>query len=51
LKSGKQIVFTVSEKFHADVKAFAAQKRISIKDLIIELLAKHIMQHKQGDHE
>ena len=41
----KRLLLEVSEKFHADVKAKAAKKNKSIKELIIEAIVKYLFEN------
>ena len=48
----KRIIIDVQEKFHTEVKMVAAQYNTTIKNIVLELLAKFIIEAKKGDmHE
>jgi hypothetical protein len=47
----KRIIIDVQEKFHTEVKTIAAQYNTTIKHIVLELLAKFIIEARNNDQE
>lgn len=47
----KRIIIDVQEKFHTEVKTIAAQYNTTIKHIVLELLAKFILEARNNDQE
>lgn len=48
----KQLIIKISDRFHADVKTLAIQKRTTVKQIVIEALVAYINNERaQNDNK
>jgi len=45
----KNLVVTIDEKLHQQLKVYCAEQKISIKDMIIKLINKELKQNKKKE--